>query len=91
MTVMQGCSYSCVVATPDSRALYAVGSDRKLKELEDTAGTGTQITKEVDTGCELTSIALPTGAFLHVVPDAVGSMHLCIEAKHSIFSLRLFA
>ena len=58
---MQGCCYSCVVATPDSRALYVVGSDKKLKELEEVGGTGTQVTKELDTGTTVNSIALPAG------------------------------
>ena len=58
---VQGCSYNCVVATPDSRALYVVGSDKKLKELEEVGGTGTQVTKEVDTATNVNSIALPAG------------------------------
>ena len=59
--LVKGCNYTSVAATPDNKALYAAGSDRKLKELEDTAGTGTQITKELDTGCVLTSTVLPAG------------------------------
>ena len=39
-------------------ALYVVGSDKKLKDLE-VAGTGTQVTKELDT--TVNSIALPVG------------------------------
>ena len=50
-----------MVATPDSKALYVVGSDKKLKELEEVGGTGTQVTKELDTGVLVNSIALPTG------------------------------
>ena len=49
------------MATPDSRALYVVGSDKKLKELEEVGGTGTQVTKELDTGAIINSIALPAG------------------------------
>lgn len=67
---LQGCSYSCVVATPDSRALYVVGSDKKLKELEEVGGTGTQVTKELDTGAVINSIALPAGtasAAVHMI------------------------
>jgi hypothetical protein len=33
----QGCAYMCVTATPDNKTIYAVGSDKKLKELEETA------------------------------------------------------
>lgn len=58
---LQGCSYSCVVATPDSKSLFVVGSDKKLKELEEVGGTGTQVTKELDTGVLVNSIALPAG------------------------------
>ena len=61
LSLVKGCNYTSVAATPDNKALYAAGSDRKLKELEDTAGTGTQITKELDTGCVLTSTVLPAG------------------------------
>ena len=49
------------MATPDSHALYVVGSDKKLKELEEVGGTGTQVTKELDTGTVINSIALPAG------------------------------
>ncbi|KAL0032683.1 hypothetical protein WJX79_002789 [Trebouxia sp. C0005] len=48
--VLKGCSYSCVVDDSDSHALYVVGSDKKLKELEEVGGTGTKVTKELDTG-----------------------------------------
>ena len=66
---MQGCSYSCVVATPDSKALYVVGSDKKLKELEEVGGTGTQVTKELDTGVLVNSIVLPAGMpAMHALP-----------------------
>lgn len=50
-----------MVATPDSKSLYVVGSDRKLKELEEVGGTGTQVTKELDTAVLVNSIALPAG------------------------------
>ena len=49
------------MATPDSHALYVVGSDKKLKELEEVGGTGTQVTKELDTGVTVSSIVLPAG------------------------------
>lgn len=49
------------MATPDSHALYVVGSDKKLKELEEVGGTGTQVTKELDTGVTVNSIVLPAG------------------------------
>eukprot|EP00884_Botryococcus_braunii_P010879 jgi/Botrbrau1/19793/Bobra.0124s0041.1 len=42
--------------------IYAVGSDRKLKEMEEVAGAGTRISLEFDAGVLLTQIALPAGA-----------------------------
>ncbi|KAL3131590.1 hypothetical protein ABBQ38_007889 [Trebouxia sp. C0009 RCD-2024] len=74
--VLKGCSYSCVVATPDSRALYVVGSDKKLKELEEVGGTGTQVTKELDTGAVINSIALPAGGRMLFAGTETG----CIRA-----------
>ena len=32
----QGCNYSSVLATPDCKTLYATGSDKKIKEFEDS-------------------------------------------------------
>ncbi|VDK34050.1 unnamed protein product [Taenia asiatica] len=52
--VMKSCSYSCVTATEDAKITYAVGSDRKLKEITDSA-----ITLEVESeDMLLTAIAL---------------------------------
>lgn len=59
--VLKGCNYTSVLSTPDSKTIYAVGSDMKLKEMEDTQGSGTQITKEIDAGAVITQIALPAG------------------------------
>lgn len=59
--VLKGCNYTCVLSTADSKTIYAVGSDMKLKEMEDTQGSGTQITKEIDAGTIITQIALPEG------------------------------
>lgn len=33
--VLKSCSYSCVATTPDAKTLFAVGSDRTLKEISD--------------------------------------------------------
>lgn len=35
--MLKGCSYNAAVATPDNRALLAAGSDKKIKELEESA------------------------------------------------------
>jgi len=53
--VLKGCNYTCVISTPDSRSIFAVGSDRKLKEFDET----NQISKEYDTGVVLTQAVLP--------------------------------
>ncbi len=58
---MQGCQYSCVVATPE-RAMFVAGSDRKVKELEDSESAGMQILREVETGCVITQLAIAAGA-----------------------------
>lgn len=34
--VLKGCSYSSVLSTPDCKTLYACGSDKKIKEFEDS-------------------------------------------------------
>lgn len=57
--------YNCAVATADSQRLYATSSDRKIKELEEIAGTGMQITREFDTDCMLVQLVLPPGESLH--------------------------
>ncbi|EIE19478.1 WD40 repeat-like protein, partial [Coccomyxa subellipsoidea C-169] len=59
--VLKGCLYNCAVATADSQRMYATSSDRKIKELEEIAGTGMQITREFDTGCMLVQLVLPPG------------------------------
>jgi WD40 repeat protein len=33
--VNKGCGYSCVAGATDSNSIFAVGSDKKLKELDD--------------------------------------------------------
>jgi WD40 repeat protein len=33
--VLKSCSYSCVATTPDAKTLFAVGSDKTLKEISD--------------------------------------------------------
>ncbi|KAK9834356.1 hypothetical protein WJX84_006234, partial [Apatococcus fuscideae] len=59
--VLKGCNYGCVAATPDGKELFAVGSDKKLKQFEDSEGAGTQMVKEYDTKILVTQICLPAG------------------------------
>jgi len=58
-----------------------VGSDKKLKELEEVGGTGTQVTKELDTGTMVSSIALPAGNPPSSSPSA--SCSVCWRALQS--------
>ncbi len=34
-SVLKSCSYTCVSVSPDGKTVYAVGSDRTLKEISD--------------------------------------------------------
>ena len=52
--VLKSCNYSSVAASPDFNSLFAVGSDRKLKQLENA-----QILKEFESEVALTQVALP--------------------------------
>lgn len=56
--VLKGCNYSSVVSTPDCKTIYATGTDKKIKEFEDSQNSGTQLTKEIETNVNLTQIAL---------------------------------
>ncbi|WIA38592.1 hypothetical protein OEZ86_001902 [Tetradesmus obliquus] len=59
--VLKGCQYSAVAATPDMKTLIAAGSDKKIKEMEDNSGAGTQVSRELDTQVLITALALPHG------------------------------
>mmetsp|Transcript_31019 Transcript_31019/g.42984 ORF Transcript_31019/g.42984 Transcript_31019/m.42984 type:complete len:1197 (+) Transcript_31019:119-3709(+) len=64
--VLKGCNYTCVVSTPDDHSIFAVGSDKKLKEFEDA-----QVSKEFDTATVLTQICLPlSGRTLFAASEA---------------------
>ena len=43
--VLKACSYTCAVCTADARSIFAVGSDRKMKEISDS-----NINKDFETG-----------------------------------------
>lgn len=58
----QGCNYSCAITTGDGKAIYAVGSDKKLKQLADTEGTGLITVAEYASKSLITQIALPSSA-----------------------------
>ena len=51
--------YSCVALAAGGRSVYAAGSDKKLRELEDGVGAGTQVAAEIECGCCITQLAVP--------------------------------
>ncbi|RKO94545.1 hypothetical protein BDK51DRAFT_19442, partial [Blyttiomyces helicus] len=52
-SILKSCSYTCAVMTPDGKSIFAVGSDRTLKEIVDS-----QILRELETDTVLTQIVL---------------------------------
>ncbi|KAK6099155.1 hypothetical protein MT418_000606 [Batrachochytrium dendrobatidis] len=52
-SIMKSCSYSCACASPDGKTIFAVGSDKTLKEIIDS-----QIVRELESDYVLTQIAL---------------------------------
>lgn len=59
--VLKGVAFTSVLVTSDSRNIFATGTDKKLKELEEIQGSGTQVVREFETGVALTQLALPLG------------------------------
>ncbi|KAI8811436.1 quinon protein alcohol dehydrogenase-like superfamily [Cladochytrium replicatum] len=52
-SILKSCSYTCAVATPDGKTIYAVGSDKTLKEIIDS-----QIVREIESDAVLTQVSL---------------------------------
>ncbi|KAI9207650.1 WD40-repeat-containing domain protein [Polychytrium aggregatum] len=52
-SILKSCSYTCAISSPDGKTIFAVGSDRTLKEITDS-----QIVKEVESDCVYTQIVL---------------------------------
>ncbi|CAM6094904.1 unnamed protein product [Calypogeia fissa] len=67
--VIKGCVYTSVVGLKDSKTFFAVGSDHKLKELDDTS-----VVKEYFNAVLLTQISLPVGSRLLFAGTEVGSI-----------------
>ncbi|KAI8809706.1 WD40-repeat-containing domain protein [Cladochytrium replicatum] len=51
--ILKGCSYTSAVCTPNGRVVYAVGSDRLLKEISDST-----VTSEAEANTVLTQLAI---------------------------------
>ena len=52
----------------------SAGSDKKIKEFEEAPGSGTQITKEIDAGTNLTQICLLPNAKVMFAATENGSL-----------------
>ena len=59
---MQGCNYACLAVGASAGPVYAAGSDNKLKALEDAGSAGLRIAADLEAGCAITQLALPSGA-----------------------------
>ncbi|RKP18083.1 WD40 repeat-like protein, partial [Rozella allomycis CSF55] len=51
--VLKSCSYTCAIASPDGHSLFAVGSDKMIKEIKDS-----QIVKEIESDVVLTQVVM---------------------------------
>ncbi|KAJ3408017.1 Cilia- and flagella-associated protein 57 [Chytriomyces hyalinus] len=67
--ILKNCSYTSAVCTPDGKAIYAVGSDRLLKEITDSA-----ITCQLDGNEVLTEIAISNSGRMMVVGTGKGAI-----------------
>ncbi|XP_073385676.1 uncharacterized protein [Physcomitrium patens] len=67
--VIKGCQYSGVVSVRDSKTFFAVGSDRKLKELDDAL-----LVRSYTSAVALTQIKLPFASRLLFAGTDVGSV-----------------
>ncbi|GBG61790.1 hypothetical protein CBR_g23749 [Chara braunii] len=67
--VIKGCGYSCVHGSYDSNSVFAVGSDKKLKEIDDS-----QVVKQYNATVVLTQIALPSYGRLLFAGTEVGTV-----------------
>uniref|UniRef100_A0A061RT72 Wd repeat-containing protein 65-like n=2 Tax=Tetraselmis sp. GSL018 TaxID=582737 RepID=A0A061RT72_9CHLO len=67
--VLKGCNYSCVTCSADQRQVFACGSDKKLKEIEEG-----QVTKELDTDVLLTALVLPASGRTLFAATETGSV-----------------
>ncbi|KAI8585396.1 WD40-repeat-containing domain protein [Geranomyces variabilis] len=52
-SILKSCNYTCAIATADGRSIFAVGSDKTLKEITDS-----QIVRELESNVVLTQVIL---------------------------------
>ena len=67
--ILKGCSYSSAVCSNDSLTMYAVGSDKMIKEIYDS-----QIIKEIPTSAILTQITLSNSGHMMFVGTQTGNI-----------------
>ena len=58
---MQGCNYSCLAIGAPGSAIYTAGSDSRLKALDDDGSAGWKVAADIEAGCTIFQIVLPTG------------------------------
>ncbi|KAJ3190576.1 Cilia- and flagella-associated protein 57 [Irineochytrium annulatum] len=68
-SILKSCSYTSAVATPDGKAIFAVGSDKTLKEIIDS-----QIARELESDSVLTQVVLSHSGRMMFVGTATGSV-----------------
>ncbi|KAL7750132.1 hypothetical protein RI367_004304 [Sorochytrium milnesiophthora] len=67
--ILKSCGYTCVVCTTDGKTLYAVGSDKMLKEISEA-----QIVREVECNTTLTQVELSQNNRMMFAATATGSV-----------------
>jgi WD40 repeat protein len=67
--VIKSCSYTCAISSVDGRSLYAVGSDKIIKEIRDS-----QVVKEIDSDVILTQITFSHSGRMLFAGTATGTV-----------------
>ncbi|KAJ3044625.1 Cilia- and flagella-associated protein 57 [Rhizophlyctis rosea] len=68
-SILKSCSYTSAVATADGKAIFAVGSDKTLKEIIDS-----QIVREIDSDAVLTQVVLSHSGRMMFVGTTIGTI-----------------
>ncbi len=67
--VLKACNYSAVTCTPDGKNMFAVGSDKKIKEIMDS-----NVIKDPESDCLLTCIVLSSSGRMLFAGTESGSI-----------------
>ncbi|KAI8907767.1 WD40-repeat-containing domain protein, partial [Powellomyces hirtus] len=68
-SILKSCNYTCAIATADGRSIFAVGSDKTLKEITDS-----QIVREQESNVVLTQVILSQSGRMMFVGTANGTI-----------------